>query len=342
MPPVLGTTVTLSNGVAFPMVGFGCAGRVARGPLIDAMKVGYELFDTAQAEEWYLEEELGAALNATGVPRKSLFITSKMHPRDHGDRRARDAVETSLRRLGTNYLDAFLLHYPRCWVGLAGCGGTDTKPHGTWRESWRALEALYDRGLIRALGVSNFAPAELHELLDFARVPPHIVQSWMDPLHAEKPLRALCQRHRVQFQAYSTLGTQHAARTPGINPVLLHPTLAEIARTVGRDTAQVALRWALQNGAAVIPRSRRRARMAANLNLFDFTLSDEQMRAIDALDGTDPSLVRAPPPPPLACDDENPACGGWAADGECERNPSYMHKTCAGSCGTCDERKIEL
>ena len=328
------TRATLSNGVSMPLVGFGCAGKVPRGPLGEAFEAGFRLFDTAQAGEWYLEEELGAALNSSGVPRSSVFLTSKLHPRDLGERRTRDAVQLSLKRLGTDYLDAFLLHYPRCWGSLCGEG---YEPEGTWRDSWRALEALYERGVLRAIGVSNFAPADLSELLGVARVRPHLVQSWMDPLHAERTLRALCLEHDVQFQAYSTLGTQHQT---ALNPVLKHPLLGQIARELGRSAGQVALRWALQNGAAVIPRSRRRARMEANLAVFDFSLSEAQMRDIDALDGTDPRLVRAPPPPPLACDDRDTRCGRWAEDGECDANPAFMHQTCAGSCGTC--HKIEL
>ena len=144
----------------------------------------------------------------------------------------------------------------------------------------------------------------------------------------------------MRFQAYSTLGTQH--HTP-FNPVLKHPTLAAIGETLGKSTAQVALRWALQHDAAVIPRSRNPSRMRANLQLDDWQLSSEQMAAIDALDGTDPASIRLPPPPPLACADDNPGCPRWAEDGECAKNPGFMHSACAGSCNTCDQRhRVEL
>jgi diketogulonate reductase-like aldo/keto reductase len=189
-------------------------------------------------------------------------------------------------------------------------------------------------------GVCNFSPEELRELLEFARVPPHLVQSWMDPLQQARPLRAVCDEAGVIFQAYSSLGTQH--RTP-INPVLRHPTIARIASAVGRSTAQVALRWALQRGAAVIPRSTRREHIEANLALWDFELSSDQMAETDGLDGTDPRSA-VPEAPPKLCADEHRECEGWAAVGECEKNAGFMHTACAGSCGTCGAaaRHVEL
>jgi len=267
------------------------------------------------------------------VNRSKLFITSKLHPRDLGEQRTLDAFPTSLRRLRTDYLDAFMLHYPRCFGNLC-----DRQPEGDWAGSWRALEQLYERGDVRAIGVCNFSPGELKQLLKVARVRPHLVQSWMDPLHAEKPLRQLCAAHNIAFQAYSTLGTQHRL---AFNPVLRHPVLERISRELGRSTAQIALRWAIQHNAAVIPRSTRPKHMAANLQLADFVLAPEQMKAIDDLDGTDPRSA-VPPPPPKACDDQNTECESWAAAGECEKNPGYMEQACAGSCGTCSQRKIEL
>ena len=359
---VLNATVTLSNGVVMPRVGYGCAGRLGRRTLGEALAAGYRGFDTSQAKEWYLEEELGAAVAAAlasgndngavaaapeggGSPpavgplpasRAELFLETKLHPRDHGEKAALRAFPTSLRQLQTTYVDAFLLHYPSCFGDLCG----PTPPEGTWRDSWRALETLYDAGQTRAIGVSNFSPEDLRQLLAHARIRPHLVQSWMDPLQQARPLRALCAQHGILFQAYSTLGTQWLSRTR-INPVLRHPTLAAVGREVGRSAAQVALRWALQHGVAVIPRSSKPRNMAANLRLFDFALSDEHMAAIDALDGTDATSVRAPPPPPRSCEDTSAACGEWAEAGECDANPAFMHTSCAASCDTCPQ-KVEL
>ena len=330
----VGMAAALSNGVEMPMVGFGCAGYVRRDELVHALDAGYRMFDTAQAHEWYLEEEVGEAIRMSGVNRRELFLTSKLHPRDLGERSTLDAFPNSLRRLNTTYLDAFLLHYPRCFGTLCA-----KQPQGTWKDSWRALEQLYDAGKVRAIGVSNFAPQELEELLAHSVVKPHLVQSWMDPLHQERPLRALCQRHGLRFQAYSTLGTQH--RTP-FNPVLKHPLLVAIGKELGKSSAQVALRWALQHGVAVIPRSRNPHRMRANLQLDDWQLTPHQMQTIDGLDGSDPSAISLPPPPPLLCKDDNTGCPRWAEDGECERNPGFMLHSCAGSCNACDSKDKEL
>ena len=170
--------VMLSNGVEMPSVGFGCAGYVRRDELVHALDAGYRLFDTAQAHEWYLEEEVGEAIRLRAFDRQKLFITSKLHPRDHGEQATLDAFPTSLKRLNTTYLDAFLLHYPRCFGNLCG----PTPPQGSWKDSWRALEKLYADGKVRALGVSNFWPNELEELIAHAQVKPHLVQSHMDPL----------------------------------------------------------------------------------------------------------------------------------------------------------------
>ncbi|KAL1530681.1 hypothetical protein AB1Y20_001581 [Prymnesium parvum] len=328
------SSVTLASGVQLPMVGFGCAGYVRRHELLQAIHAGYRMFDTAQAHEWYLEEELGAAWQASGVGRTELFFTSKLHPRDLGEQSTLDAFPNSLRRLNTTYLDAFLLHYPRCFGTLCA-----QPPQGTWKDSWRALEKLFADGRVRAIGVSNFSPQELEELLAVSTVKPHLVQSWMDPLHQERPLRSLCRRHNIQFQAYSTLGTQHHT---SFNPVIKHPVLNSIGKEVGKSPAQVALRWALQHDAAVIPRSRNPGRMRANLELSEWQLSAEHMAAIDALDGSDPTLITLPLSPPLPCKDEEPGCARWAEDGECEKNPGFMLRACAGSCNSCHARDREL
>ena len=123
------------------------------------------------------------------------------------------------------------------------------------------------------------------------------------------------------------------------NPVLKHPLLNAMGKELGKSAAQVALRWALQHGVAVIPRSTHAARMRGNLDLQSFRLSDAQMAQIDALDGTNPRTIRLPPPPPLPCENEHEMCERWAGDGECEANPGFMHHTCAGSCNTCAHKK---
>ena len=145
--------VLLHNGVEMPVLGFGCGGLLDSASIRHAVSLGYDLFDTAQWRQGnYFEEHLGEALHAAARNRSAVWITSKLAPRDLGEQPTLDAFPHSLRRLQTSYLDAFLLHAPRCW----DCA---TPPNGTWRESWSALEQLYDRGALRALGVSNFSPA---------------------------------------------------------------------------------------------------------------------------------------------------------------------------------------
>ena len=172
-----GDSFQLSTSRPLPAVGFGCAGLLRAPVLSQAIEAGYRLFDTAQAREWYLEGELGDAVAASNVSRSEFFLTTKLHPRDLGTDRTLAALPVSLERLKTTYLDAFLLHYPRCFGDLC-----TAQPGADWRASWRVFEKFYEEGTVRAIGVSNFGAGELRELLDFARVTPHLVQSWMDPL----------------------------------------------------------------------------------------------------------------------------------------------------------------
>lgn len=292
-PP--GPNVTLLTGAQMPLVGFGCAGRMGASTLIEAVGAGYRLFDTAQAHEWYDEAALGEALALAGRPRA--FIITKVHPRDFGRASTPAALERSLARLRVPTLDLVLLHYPACWGAL--CEGAPA-PEGGWREAWRALEAAQAAGSVRALGVSNFGLAELRQLWAFAARPasrPAVVQSMMDPFVQGAQLRAWCGEHGAVFQAYSSLGTQHALGSAVPNPVLSSALLQAVAQRAGRSVAQVVLRWALHRGAAVLPRSSHAGRMRENLRLFDFDLLPAELAAIDALDGTDPRRAERAPPP---------------------------------------------
>ena len=194
-------SVTLHNGVELPLLGFGTAGLMGRTreSVRAAIAAGFRAFDTAQATEWYREADVGAALAASGVARERFFVTTKMHPRDHGYQTTRRRVAESAAALGGR-VELFLLHYAECWPGLCGAAH---RPAGTWRDSWRALEDALADGDVQAIGVSNFRPEQLRELVEGAatRVKPHVVQSWMDPLHQDAPLRALCAEHGVAFTA---------------------------------------------------------------------------------------------------------------------------------------------
>ena len=282
--------VVLNSGHRMPLVGFGTAGLgdMTATATKWALQAGYRLVDTAQAPEWYREDLVGEAIRAFlasgGATREELFITSKLHPRDHGAERAKAMLESSLTNLGVDYLDLFLLHYPACWGTL--CGGVE--PQGTWRDSWRALEELQRAGKVRSIGVSNFDVNELRELAEWARVEPAVVQRNSDVFSADKETRQLCESKRWQYEAYSSLGSQWLMRGHRENPVLTHADVKRIARKKGKSPAQVVLRWAIQHGQIVIPRSSNRGRIAENLDVAGWTLGDDDMFALDALDGHPP------------------------------------------------------
>lgn len=261
-----------------PCLGFGTAGLgdATERSVELAFQHGYRLFDSAQAREWYREDAVGRALQS--VERQSLFFTTKIHPRHLGYAPTAERIKHSLRDLRTTYLDLILLHYPECWGQL--CEGQT--PSGDWRHSWRALEDAHRLGTVRALGISNVDAPMLQELVAFAHIPPSVVQAHSDPLHPNTALQAVCAKHAIVFQGYSTLGSQH--RGLQSNPVLTAPSVVRAAQTHKVSPAQVVLRWALHHGQCVIPRTRDVTHMIANLQLDGFALTLDELRAIDALD----------------------------------------------------------
>ena len=272
------------DGRPFPLVGFGTAGGVRMVHVEAAIRSGARLLDSAQATEWYSEKEVADGIAASGVPRSEIFITSKLHPRDLGFASTLAAIATSLEHFNTSYLDAFLLHYPRCFGSL--CGDNSGERMGTWKESWRALEKLQRQGAARSIGVCNFNADELRELVSFAEIKPHLVQNWMDPLHHDKQVRAFCADHDIMYQSYSTLGTQWKMQMENWNPVLTHPALIQIARKIGQSVATTVISWATQSGAATIPSSRNPKHIEELQKAPLVRLSDGDMRTIDALDGS--------------------------------------------------------
>eukprot|EP00245_Coleochaete_scutata_P006127 TRINITY_DN20287_c0_g1_i1.p1 TRINITY_DN20287_c0_g1~~TRINITY_DN20287_c0_g1_i1.p1 ORF type:complete len:362 (-),score=65.58 TRINITY_DN20287_c0_g1_i1:48-1133(-) len=285
----VGTGKKLANGAMIPSIGFGTAGLGddTKQAVTWALKAGYRLLDSAQAREWYQENEVGIAIQESGIPRSELFLVSKLHPRHIGYAITRDRFEDSLRDLGTSYLDLFLLHYPWCFSGICG----EFQPVGTWHESWRALEDLHAAGKARAIGVSNFDVDELRELLRIAKVRPMVVQARSDPFEPNRALQELCKKENLQFMGYSTLGNQWRFQGYQDNPVLTNPTVKSVAEEHGCSPAQVALKWALENGQVVIPRSSDPGRIRENLETPRCKLTQRNVEAIDRLEGKIPDHV---------------------------------------------------
>ncbi|CAM9556010.1 unnamed protein product [Ectocarpus sp. 12 AP-2014] len=287
--PKLPSHVQLNNGVIIPRIGFGTAGlgQATEEAVAVALTAGYRHIDTAQAQEWYREEAVGRALKqatltetdlspreeegesftetsgATLLPREHVFVTTKIHPRDYGAERLGIMVEASSSNL--QGVDLLLLHAPFCWPGSCPVNPAP------WQDAWRQLEDLYSKGAVRAIGVSNFSESLLRELLGMATVTPAAVQNWMDPFHQDRAVRALCAEHGIAYIAYSTLGGQWAHRpssSSSPNPVSTDPTLIAIASAHGTSVQTVALSWALQSGAIILPRSSNLDRIKGNHRAF--------------------------------------------------------------------------
>jgi diketogulonate reductase-like aldo/keto reductase len=259
----------LADGSAIPLVGLG-VWQVPNGPeCVDAVRwaleLGYRHIDTAQA--YGNEESVGQGLRESGVPREEVFITTKFSPA-RNDPVAE--VERSLRRLGVDHVDLYIIHWPK--------GGP------TW--AWPGMEQARELGFARSIGVSNFGVGELRQLLATATVPPVVDQVQFSPYEYRKALLDSCLQNGIALEAYSPLGTGRH---------LTSDTVARIARRHGRTPAQVLLRWCIERGIPVIPKSTHRERIAENAQVFDFSLSAEDLAELDALDrtgGTDRALER--------------------------------------------------
>ncbi|HIX11036.1 MAG TPA: aldo/keto reductase [Candidatus Agathobaculum pullistercoris] len=255
---------TLSNGVEIPAVGYGTylTSEKDDGTVAAALAAGYRHFDTASF--YGTEQALGDALKASGVPREELFLTSKLWKDEMGYENALAAFERSLQKLGTDYLDLYLIHWPRPDDLTAEWRQLD-------RDTWRALEDLYRAGRVRAIGVSNFLPHHLRSLMKTAEVMPMVNQIEFHPGYPQTYTVEFCKAHGILPEAWSPLGRTR---------VLQDERLAGIAAKYGKSVAQLCVRFALQCGVAPLPKSSSPARMQANLDVFDFVISDEDMDRI--------------------------------------------------------------
>lgn len=254
--------VTLNNGVQMPIVGFGVfqvPAEQTEQVVTDALAAGYRHLDTAAA--YGNEEAVGRAIAASGIARDELFVTTKLWVHDGGEEGTRKAFDTSLGLLGLDYLDLYLIH----------------QPFGDVYSSWRAMEALYGQGVIKAIGVSNFYPDRLVDLIDHNEIVPAVNQVETHPYFQRADYQELMAARGVQHESWGPLAE-------GRNNIFGDPTLTAIGEAHGRSVAQVALRWLVQRGVVVIPKSVRPERMAENLDLFGFALTDDEMAAVATLD----------------------------------------------------------
>lgn len=255
---------TLSNGVEIPAVGYGTylTSEKDDGTVAAALAAGYRHFDTASFYD--TEQALGDALKAAGVPREELFLTSKLWKDEMGYENALAAFERSLQKLGSDYLDLYLIHWPRTDDLTAEWRQLD-------RDTWRALEELYRAGRVRAIGVSNFLPHHLRNLMKTAEIAPMVNQIEFHPGYPQTWNVEFCKAHGILPEAWSPLGRTR---------VLQDERLAGIAAKYGKTVAQLCVRFALQCGVVPLPKSSSPARMKANLDVFDFVISDEDMDRI--------------------------------------------------------------
>ena len=263
-------TKRLANGVDMPCIGLGTwqtDGETTAAAIRAALECGYRLFDTAAA--YGNEASVGRALRESGVPRSELFVTSKLRNAAHTYQATMEAFEGTLERLGMDYLDLYLIHWPNPLqyrtIGKQATAGT-----------WKAFEELYEAGRIRAIGVSNFMPHHLDALLETARITPMVNQLKLCPGVTQPEAVGYCREKGIFVEAYSPFGTGSAFQSPGMQALA-----AKYRRSVG----QICLRWCLQMDFIPLPKSKTPERLRENLNIFDFELSDGDMRAISGMKG---------------------------------------------------------
>ena len=255
-------TAKLNNGVEMPMVGYGVfqiPESETERAVSDALEAGYRMFDTAAS--YFNEKALGSALRKSGIPREELFVTTKLWVQDYEFEDALRAFDKSMILLGLDYLDLYLLH----------------KPYGNYYAAWRAAEKLYKEGRVRAIGVTSFSDERLQDLFLHNEIKPAVNQLETHPFFQQKASNAFLKKEGILHEAWAPFAE-------GKNGIFDNPVLKSIAESHGKTVGAVVLRWLNQRDVAVIPKTVRKERMRENIDIFSFTLSDEEMRAVAALD----------------------------------------------------------
>ena len=257
------TTITLNDGNKIPAVGFGVFMIPADGPTYDAVRTaldaGYRHIDTAAA--YFNEADVGRAVRDSGIPREEIFITSKLWLQDYGYEAAKKGLDTSLEKLGMDYVDLYLLH----------------QPYGDVAGAWKALEEAKAAGKVRSIGVSNMTPKIWKEFVPQFKTLPAVNQVECNPFFQQRELRELLAKDDVKIEAYQPLGH-------GDSSLLSHPVIAKLAEKYGKNAGQIILRFEVQDGLIVLPKSTNPERIAGNLRIFDFELTEDEMNQMYALD----------------------------------------------------------
>lgn len=257
----MSTTITLKNGVKMPFIGLGTWQVKDKEEGINAVKcaieAGYKAIDTAVV--YQNEEAVGEGIKASGIDRSELFVTTKVYNDKQGYEETHQSFKESLERLQLDYVDLYLIHWPI----------TDK-----YHDTWRAMEEIYTSGKAKAIGISNFHPQHIEDLMTTANIVPMVNQIELHPNQNQQALVAYCHERDIAVTAYSPLGHGN---------LLDHPVIKEIGETHHKSVAQVILRWDIQNGITAVPKSVNKDRIAANIDVFDFELSEEEMAQLNAL-----------------------------------------------------------
>ncbi|EKP03655.1 aldo/keto reductase [Leptospira kirschneri] len=255
-------TVTLNNGISMPILGLGVwktkSGKECKEAVLNALEAGYRHIDTARIYD--NEKDVGQAIRESGIPRKEIFITTKLWNADQGPDKTRKALENSLDKLGIDFVDLYLIHFPVTSKRM---------------DSWKELEKVYHDKLCKAIGVSNYTITHLGELLKDSQITPAVNQVEFHPFLNQIHLLEYCKKHKIQLEAYSPLA--HGQK-------IEDPTISKIAQKYDKTPAQILIRWAIEQKIVVIPKSTQKKRIIENSKVFDFAISEEDMKILNSLD----------------------------------------------------------